>query len=255
MKTIHFSHANGFPASSYEYFFSFLKYNPIKHIETMGHSSYQNKKNLGFLADELIDHIKHNHQHPLIGIGHSSGAAATLLAAAKCPELFEQIILIDPVTLGSKKRFAIDLARKLKLWNRIGPSNKARRRRANFANREQAFNYYQQKALFKNFHPHCFKSYIKHGLKKTNKGLQLTFSPDVEADIFTHVTTTIPKDLSNVKCTIIYADKSNVLGQSDINWWLKNHPHVNLIRFDGYHLFPFEQPKQTAELINLLLKS
>lgn len=253
MKKIHFSHANGFPANSYEYFFSHLKGADIDFINTMGHAGYDNKKNLTFLRDELIDHISQNNEQPVIGIGHSSGAAATLFAAAERPDLFDQVILIDPVTLGSRKRFAIELSRKVGLWNRFSPAKQARRRRYQFENREEAFEYYKHKSLFKNFHPESFRSYIEHGVVESNQQFELKFSPQVEADIFSHVPSRIPKDLTQVKGTIIYAKNSNIFGESDINWWKRNHPHFNLICFDGYHLFPFELPEKAAEEINRLI--
>jgi pimeloyl-ACP methyl ester carboxylesterase len=253
MKKIHFSHANGFPANSYEYFFSHLDDVNIDFINTMGHAGYENKKNLSFLRDELIDHISHHNDQAVVGMGHSSGAAATLFAAAKRPELFEQIILIDPITLGIRKRLAIEFSRKVGLWNRYSPAKKARNRRFQFKDRQEAFEYYQQKPLFKHFHASSYQSYIEHGLTQTAEQFELTFSPLVEADIFSHVPTLIPKDLSKVKATIIYAKNSNIFGQSDINWWKKNHPHFELICFDGYHLFPFELPEQAAQEVNRLL--
>jgi len=253
MKKIHFSHANGFPAHSYEYFFSHLNGMSIDFINTMGHAGYKNKQNLSFLRDELIDHISRNNDEPVIGIGHSSGAAATLLAAAERPELFDQVILIDPVTLSSQKRFAIELSRKVGLWNRFSPAKQARRRRYQFKDRKEAFEYYKLKSLFKNFHPESFQNYIDHGLEEDDEQFKLIFSPQVEADIFSHVPTQIPKDLSKVKGTIIYAKNSNIFGQSDINWWKKKHPHFNLICFDGYHLFPFELPELAAQEINRLI--
>ena len=253
MKKIHFSHANGFPANSYEYFFSHLDDVSIDFINTMGHAGYENKKNLSFLRDELIDHISNHNDQPVVGIGHSSGGAATLFAAAERPELFEQVILIDPITLGSRKRFAIDLFRKVGLWNRYSPAKKTRKRRFLFKDRQEAFEYYQQKSLFKHFHPNSYQSYIEHGLTKSGEQFELTFSPQVEADIFNHAPTRIPKDLSKVKGTIIYAKNSYIFGQSDINWWKKKHPHFNLICFDGYHLFPFELPEKAAQEVNNLL--
>ena len=253
MKKIHFSHANGFPSQSYEYFFNQLNEVEIDFINTMGHAGYENKKNLSFLRDELIDHISNNNEEPIIGIGHSSGAAATLLAAAQAPELFERIVLLDPVTLGSRKRFAIDLSQKMGLWNRFSPAKRARERRYQFNNRQEASEYYKQKTLFKNFHPSCYQNYIDYGLAQIGEHFELTFSPEVEADVFKHAPTRIPKDLSKVKGTIIYAKNSNIFGQSDIEWWKRRHPHFKLICFDGYHLFPFEQPEKAAEVINDLL--
>ncbi len=255
MKKIHFSHANGFPAKSYDYFFSHLPYTEIDSINTMGHSNYPIRRNLSFLRDELIEYISRNNQEPIIGVGHSSGGAATLFAAAKRPELFEQVILIDPVALGGRKRFAIELSKKMGLWKRFSPVNKASKRRNQFKDHEEASDYYSQKALFKNFHPNSYKHYIEHGLKLVDEGYELVFSPQVEAEIFNNVPTHIPKDLSQVKGTILYAKYSNIFGQSDINWWKKKHPHFDLICFDGYHLFPFEQPEAAAKAINQIIGS
>ncbi len=249
MKKIHFSHANGFPAKSYQFFFSQFPGYQWDYINTLGHANYSNKSNLGFLKEELLDYVCANNTEPVIGMGHSSGAAATLLAAAEKPELFSQIILIDPVTLGSKKRVAAGLAKKLKLWERFSPAYKAKRRRYEFESRQQAFDYYQTKALFKDFHPKCFEDYINYGLQPADDGYQLTFLPQVEADIFNHMPTKLPKDLSQVEGSIFYAKDSNIFGPSDIKWWRKRHPHFNLICFDGYHLFPFEQPEKAAKAI------
>ncbi|WP_158969447.1 alpha/beta fold hydrolase [Paraglaciecola sp. L3A3] len=253
MKKIHFAHANGFPALSYEYFFSLLENASIDFINTMGHAGFKNKHNLTFLKDELIEYIASHNDQPVVGMGHSAGAAATLLAAAERPELFEQLILIDPVTLGSQKRFIIKMAQTLGLWEGFSPAKQTRKRRFQFTDHQHAFDYYQNKSLFKNFHKNCYQSYINHGLVKVGSQCELTFSPQVEADIFNHAVTRLPKDLSKVKGTIIYAKHSNVFGQSDVKWWQKNHPHFKLICFDGYHLFPLEQPEKSAKAINQIL--
>ncbi|MDU0355025.1 alpha/beta hydrolase [Paraglaciecola aquimarina] len=253
MKKIQFAHANGFPARCYEYFFSLLENVEVDFINTMGHAGYSGKQNLTFLRDELIDYIVQNNAQPVIGMGHSAGASATLLAAAERPELFEEVILIDPVALGSHKRFIIKLSQMLGLWERFSPAKKTRRRRYQFTDQQQAFSYYQQKLLFKHFHKHSYQSYINHGLKPAGDNVELTFSRQVEADIFRHAVTRLPKDLSKVKGTIIYAKHSNVFGPSDAKWWQKKHPHFNLLCFDGYHLFPLEQPEKAAQQINQLL--
>jgi pimeloyl-ACP methyl ester carboxylesterase len=247
---VHFSHANGFPAKSYEYIFSLIDNSDIDYINIMGHANYSNMLDLTHLCDELIDGIEIKHNQPVIGMGHSSGAAATLLAAAKRPELFEKIILIDPVIFSGRKRFGIWLSQKLGLWESFSPAKRAMVRRVNFANRSEAFDYFKQKTLFKNFHPACFESYIKHGLKPTKTGMRLAFSAQVEADIFRNVPTKLPTNLSKLKGCIIYGDKSAIIGKSDIVWWRKNLPNLKIIAFDGEHLFPFESPQETASLLS-----
>ncbi len=250
MTKIQFSHANGFPAKSYEYLFSQLNCCEISFIDTMGHGNYSNTQNLSHLRDELIDEVERNHQQPVIGIGHSSGAAATLLAAAKRPDLFKKIILLDPVIFSGRKRLAIWLSQKLGLWESFSPAKRARVRRVDFSDHDEAFDYFKQKALFKNFHPKCFDSYIQHGLKPNNEEMKLIFSAQVEADIFRNVPVKIPANLGKLKGAIIYGDKSAIIGKADINWWRKNVPHLELVSFDGEHLFPFEAPEETANLLN-----
>jgi len=253
MPTIQFSHANGFPAQSYEYLFSLIENTDIRFIDTMGHADYSNMADLTHLRDELIDEIEAEHQQPVIGMGHSSGAAATLLAAAKRPELFEKIILLDPVVFSGRKRLAIWLSKKLGLWESFSPAKRAMVRRADFSDRSEAFDYFKKKALFKNFHPECFKSYIQHGLTPNEDRMQLAFSAKVEADIFRNVPVKMPANLSKLKGTIVYGDKSGIIAKADIKWWRKNVPNLEIVSFDGEHLFPLEAPHQTAELLNRIL--
>ncbi|MFT5451835.1 MAG: pimeloyl-ACP methyl ester carboxylesterase [Enterobacterales bacterium] len=253
MTSIQFSHANGFPTKTYEYLFSMLKTKDIHFINTMGHIESTYKQDLIHLQEELIQDIEQRNNGPVIGIGHSSGAAATLLAAAKRPDLFKEVILLDPVLLGRKKRFGIDLMKKLGLWARFSLTQKAKRRRVYFKDKQQAYDYFKNKSLFKKFHPKCFDSYIEHGLKPSIEGVELSFSTQVEADIFTHVPTKIPKNLSNIKGTIIYGLDSDVFEKADVAWWTKTFPEFAMIAYPGKHLFPFEQPEETAELINKYL--
>ncbi|PCJ50600.1 MAG: hypothetical protein COA74_02165 [Gammaproteobacteria bacterium] len=256
MSDIQFAHANGFPAKTYEYMFSLITAADVHYINTMGHDERINKGDLAHLRDELIEVIESHHKDPVIGIGHSSGAAATLLAAAKRPDLFAQVILLDPIIFGRKKRFGIRLLKLLGLWASKGPARKALRRRTNFDDKQQAFDYFKTKALFKDFHTKSYDSYIEHGLKQAKEGVELSFSAQVEADIFKNTPTRIPKSFaksfSKIKGTIIYGQTSDVFNQDDINWWKKYYPNFKMIAFPGAHLFPLEQPEETAKLINEL---
>ena len=54
-------------------------------------------------ADWLIEFLERTQTGPVIGIGHSQGATATAMAAAKRPDLFSALYLIDPVTFTRKQ--------------------------------------------------------------------------------------------------------------------------------------------------------
>ena len=63
----------------------------------------------------------------------------------------------------------------------------------------------------------------------------------------------IPKNLFNIKGTIIYGVDSNVFHKADVDWWTKKFTEFTMEAFPGEHLFPLEQPNETAELINKYL--
>ena len=67
-------------------------------------------------ADVLIQFLEDTQDAPIIGIGHSQGATATAIAAAKRPDLFSQLYLIEPVTFTKAQTLLYNLLpRRLKL--------------------------------------------------------------------------------------------------------------------------------------------
>jgi pimeloyl-ACP methyl ester carboxylesterase len=250
MKKIHFAAANGFPALTYEYLFSKLAIQDIGYVNIIGHKPNENKADLAFLKKEIIESIESDFTQPVIGIGHSSGGAGIMMAAAERPELFEKIILIDPPLFNKHKRIVLGIGRKIGLWRRIGPVKKAKNRKAQFSSKQAAFDYWKVKPLFKKFHPTCFASYVEHGLKVVEDKVELSFTAKIEEEIFFNLVVNFPKNMKKLNATLIHAKHSNIFDQSDIDWWNKNHPNFNLIEFDGAHLFPLEQPDKTADLLN-----
>ncbi len=246
MTQIQFSHANGFPGSSYNYLFSLMPEYQINYVEKMGHGDYPLNNDLKNYAAELIQDIEQSQDKPVIGMGHSAGAIVTLIAAGLRPDLFQHVVLLDPVLFSKRKRYALKLARKMGFIDKITPAARAANRRATFLNREEARDYFSNKSLFKNFHPRCFSDYIAHGLSDTDIGVELTISPEVEADIFRNVLLEAPKYLKQVSGTVIYGTESDLFEKSEKNWWRRNFPNMTLLPFNGGHLFPFESPDQTA---------
>ena len=135
MNKVHFSHANGFPASSYNYLFKLLNNVQINFIEKMGHGDYPLNKDLNNFADELITSIEKEFIEPVIGIGHSTGGVVTVLAASKRPELFKKIIVLDPVLFSKRKRYLIWLFQKIGFTDWMKITKQAIKRRTHFSDR------------------------------------------------------------------------------------------------------------------------
>jgi pimeloyl-ACP methyl ester carboxylesterase len=115
-----------------------------------------------------------------VGVGHSFGGTATLAAAARRPELFERIVLVDPVTppppAGSPPERAAHVQ---------GLVDGARKRRADWPSREEARAWWAERELFAGWRPEALDLYALDGLREAQGvGVALKCPGAVEAAVF-----------------------------------------------------------------------
>jgi pimeloyl-ACP methyl ester carboxylesterase len=118
----------------------------------------------------------------LIGLGHSFGGTTALGAAARRPELFERLVLVDPVIPTPDAAAALDPER-VKRLSRL--KDGARRRRAHWPSRAQARAHFAARSLFANWLPEALDLYVEHGLRERADGsVELKCPGEIEAAIF-----------------------------------------------------------------------
>ena len=252
MSIIQFSHANGFPSKTYSVLFEQLKEHKISTINILGENTNSAEINWYDMRDEILESAG-QHGEAVIGIGHSFGGVLTLLAAAKNPELFHSIILLDPPLFSSQKRAFIRLLRAMNIEDLVSPSGKSKNRRDHFDSKSQAKSFFQANKLFKNFHPQVLNDYVTHGLTDGKNDVELTISVAKELAVFHKMLTSFPQDVYKVKCTLVYAAKNPILWRSDLRWISKKFTKLKVIPFPGSHLFPLENPESTALMIKRCL--
>ncbi|MDC0225127.1 alpha/beta hydrolase [Deltaproteobacteria bacterium] len=252
MEVIQFSHANGFPAKTYSYMFDQLKEYKISAVNIIGDSTDHKDINMFDLRDELIQNVL-QHGEPVIGVGHSFGGVLTLLAASNNPELFKNIVLLDPPIFSPIKITVIKILRMLGIEDWVSPAGKSKKRRDKFASKRDAKTLFMSNKLFKNFHPQILNDYVTHGLKKNKNGVELTIPVVKEIAIFHNSLILYSKCLRNVKGSLIYGATNPILWASDLSWINHNFVNLKLLPFPGSHLFPFENPKSTALMIKRCL--
>jgi pimeloyl-ACP methyl ester carboxylesterase len=113
-----------------------------------------------------------------LGLGHSFGGTAMLMAAASRPDLFDRLVLVDPV-----------MPPRVASPDRASHTNTlrdgARARRRIFQSREEARQAWQRKPLFAGWRPECFALYLEEGLADRADGrVELKCPPEVEGAIF-----------------------------------------------------------------------
>ncbi|MGM0417240.1 MAG: alpha/beta fold hydrolase [Thermodesulfobacteriota bacterium] len=254
-KPLHFYHANGFPVSVYIPFMERLTDDfRVMGMGQRGQDS-QTQGNTSWMkaAYDLIDFLDKKAPGPVIGTGHSIGAVATMFAAVKRPDLFEKIVLIDPVLLPYRYIAFMTLIRIIGKKNLFILAKRARARRMHWESRQEAYDYFKDKSLFKNFKDEFLRSYITYGLKESeNGGVELLCPPEAEAQIFENYPLGAWFWPSKVKtkALLIRAEYSDVMFDKEHERFLKKCPGSKgcIIRNAG-HLIPMEKPDEVFEEI------
>lgn len=111
---------------------------------------------------------------PVIGVGHSMGGAALVMAALRQPDLFAVLILFEPIIFPPRPTEQVDDTNHLAAG--------ARKRRTTFASFEEALANYATKPPLNVFHSDALSAYVKFGFRPQQDGsVILKCSPEHEA--------------------------------------------------------------------------
>ncbi|WP_434626920.1 alpha/beta fold hydrolase [Chromobacterium sp. CV08] len=257
-ETIHFAHANSFPASVYRKLLSRLgEHHQVGFLDTIGHDpAYPVTDCWPHLVDESIAHIEGHYAGPVVGVGHSLGGFLMFYAALKRPDLFRAIVILDSPLMGPSRSLGIWLAKRLGFIQRVTPGGNSLKRRDNWASAAMARDYFARKAMFARFDPDCLDDYAELGTQEDGRGgRRLKFRPRVEHDIYATLPHDFPRHRGRLKvpAAVIAGEESDVLGEADIRF-MRRHFGLRVEFHPGSHLFPLERPLQAAEHILELLE-
>lgn len=247
---VHFGHANGFPSGSYGAFFEALGDDiDIISIPKLGHNPrYAIAPNWHGLGDELADSVRSQaNGRPVIALGHSLGGMCSLIAAHRDPSLFKGIILMDPATINPVTGVLMAAMKVIGQIDRITPAGRSKGRRASWPSAQAMHDSLRHKGLFKAFSDDSFQCYMTHGLVPDGDGVRLAFEPDREVEMFRHT----PSDTWRywrplaIPRVVMTGATSEFLRSGNMAKLAKAQG-VPLEVTAGDHMFPLEQPEQTA---------
>lgn len=252
-KIIYFAHANGFPVGCYQQLLDVLAVDfELSYIEKLAHNrAYPVDNNWQSSAAEMIDFIEQQCDRPVIGLGHSFGALITLQAAIKRPDLFSQIIMLDPPLMMGYGALIIYFAKLFKRMERITPAGQTSRRRQKWDSLDAAFGDLRGKKLFAGFSDEALMLYIKTATAEVENGArQLTYSVQVESDIFRTMPTNFECQRRKLPmpATLIYGTQTEVF-KMNYGKRLQKLYGVKLTPSIGGHMLPLEFPLDTAASI------
>jgi surfactin synthase thioesterase subunit len=249
---IHFAHANGFPARTYNKIFSRLAEDfEIGFLERHGHDpKFPVTDNWKHLTEELLEDIEKRWTQPVIGVGHSLGGVLHFLAAIEKPSLYKKIILLDAPVISRFSSHGLRVLKLTKLIDRYTPAQITRARRNLWRTKREAFEHFKRKPKFASFDEEVLRDYVEYGTVETGEGFELFFKPSIEAQIYQTIPHHLPTFRGRLRVPTAY------IGGTDSREarlarlsFMQKHFAIDFHFIEGSHLFPFEKPFETAEKI------
>ena len=260
----HFYGGNGFALGVYEPLLSDLAQHLNITALTMRGEWYDKPTETALTreqdADILIEFLQKTQDKPVIGIGHSQGATATTIAAAKRPDLFSALYLLEPVTFTNQQGKLYSLVPRVVKMTRE-PFKSTQVKQADWPSVDAYYQFLRRHKAYKRITDEHLLTYAKNSLEAGEQGkLTLRFSPKQElANYFG--TPLIMKPLqqliadNKVPVQLIIGKPSMFISQQVRQMWDKFVPKEQMTVLNDYgHLLPLEAPELCAKLIFQKLK-
>jgi len=205
-------------------------------------------------AELLIKFLEQTQDGPVIGIGHSQGATATAMAAAKRPDLFSQLYLIEPVTFTKSQALLYKLIpRRVKLKRQ--PFKSALTKKITWASIDEYYDSLRQKNAYRRICDEHLYLFAKESLVQQEDGrYTFIFSPKQEiANYFgiPYIDGALKKLAKTaVRYQLIIGKPTIFINDKVRSNWKKFVPANQLhIMPENGHLLPIEAPKPCAQVI------
>jgi pimeloyl-ACP methyl ester carboxylesterase len=252
--TIVFSHANSFPAPTYELLFEQWREAgyAVHAIDKLGHDPrYPVTVDWPHLVRQLHDFITHQVGHPVYLVGHSLGGYLSLMLAHRHPSWARGVVVLDSPLLDGWRAAGIGLVKKLGQMQTIMPSRIAAQRCHQWSSLAEARAHFSAKPKFAAFHPRILDDYLHHGTVGAHHEAPraLSFQREVERDIYNTMPHKLMREFRRqpLSCPVAFIGGRRsyerlAIGMSGIRQVAG--ARVSLI--EGTHLYPFERPSETA---------
>jgi pimeloyl-ACP methyl ester carboxylesterase len=180
-----------------------------------------------------------------IGLGHSFGGTSALGAAARRSDLFERLVLVDPVMPVPElaAHYRDDPERAARVDRLI---DGARKRRSLWSNTAEARAHFASRSLFANWLPAALDLYIEHGLRERADGqLELRCPGEVEATVFSSSGSVDVLDLARgvtTPTTLLWAERGD-FPRTVYERAAALMADARIVDVDSGHLVPMEKPE------------
>ena len=177
------------------------------------------------------------------------------------------VVLIDSPMLGGWRARTLELIKRAQLVGSVSPGKISRKRRDSWPDAAAALAHFAGKKAFAAWEPQVLQDYIEHSTRDATDAhgkphRTLDFNREVETAIYN----TLPHNLDRLlrrhplQCPVGFIGGTRSLEMKQVGMAMthrlvgSSHPE-RLVMIEGSHLFPMEQPLETAAAINTMLQA
>ena len=186
---------------------------------------------------------------PAVVVGHSMGASLSLALAVIYPDLVEGVILLDPLILAARNEVWPDAYHRVQM----DLMEKTRRKRAEWANRQEAEQYLAQKPGFSAWDEQAFKGFLASGLLDQQDGtVRLACPPWLEAHNYrARAGREMFEWAGQIRAptVILHGEQSEFISRKALDEFTMTFLIGVTMTLTGSHLFPMERPGLTSEIL------
>lgn len=188
---------------------------------------------------------------PLVGMGHSFGAAMTLKVAADNPGLFRALVLLDPIVFPDP----VWLGMRFLVTFGIHPMVKAaQRRRREWPNRQEALDRLRGRGIFQGWTEEALECFVDHATRELDGRRVLSCPPELEAEIYERPVYPWPSFRKvEVPILFLYGAGSHSFFPAAARIARRQNPRVEVAVVPGQHCFMLEDPAPATQAVEAFL--
>lgn len=208
------------------------------------------------IADDLIRFFEQEDIRPQVAMGHSLGAVSTVYAAVKRPELFQTLVLVDPVFLPPHI-LQMAAANPNMMRQHMPMVDRAFNRKNRWSTRQAAFNRFREKKVFGRWSDEALWDYVNHSIAESNGEFVLRWPRDWEAAFYANPPQKVWEAIAQVKhpTLAIRGTETDTLFPDAWANWQQLQPHATFVELpDVGHMMMMERPLLVANTILNYLK-